>query len=77
MATDGTVVMVSGTCANGCNMTLDSGMPYISGPSEEIQALQDFIGAKKEPDGDVCDYMQHQVLFNVTSYTISVENFEG
>ena len=34
-------------------MTLDSGMLYIAGPSDDIQALQDLIGAKKDGSGDV------------------------
>ena len=53
MATNGTVTLISDSCSNGCNVTLDSGMPYISGPTEEVQSLQEMIGAKMEPNGDV------------------------
>ena len=53
------------SCANGCMITLDSGLPYIAGPSEEITTLQDFIGAKKDSSGDV-----RMVLF--VSYTLAL-----
>lgn len=53
-ATNGNVTITASTCGNGCNVTLDSGMLYIAGPSDDIQALQDLIGAKKDGSGDVC-----------------------
>ena len=52
-ATNGNVTITASTCGNGCNATLDSGMLYIAGPSDDIQALQNLIGAKKDGSGDV------------------------
>ena len=52
-ATNGTVTIIASNCGNGCNVTLDSGMLYIAGPSGDIQTLQDLIGAKKDGSGDV------------------------
>ena len=45
-------------------ITLDSGLPYIAGPSEEIASVQDFIGAKMDhTSGDVWDKTNAMVLF--------------
>ena len=52
-AVSGNNTLPASSCANGCIITLDTGFPYIAGPSEEIMALQDFIGAKKDSSGDV------------------------
>ena len=52
-AVSGNNTLPVSSCANGCVITLDTGFPYIAGPSEEIMALQDFIGAKKDSSGDV------------------------
>ena len=41
------------SCENGCEVTLDSGLPYIAGPSDDIDTLQQLIGAKKDSSGDV------------------------
>ena len=54
-ATNGTKTITASSCDSdkGCNVTLDSGMLYIAGPSNDIQALQDMIGAKKDGSDNV------------------------
>ena len=56
-ATNRTVTVVSQFCnetTHGCEVYLDSGMPYIAGPEEEVDAFQYLNGAKKDDNGDVC-----------------------
>ena len=47
-ARNGSSNVIASTCTNpnGCSIKLDSGMPYIAGPSGDIAGLQSFIGAK-------------------------------
>ena len=55
--------LVASSCANGCEIILDSGMPYIAGPSDEITTLQGFIGAKQDSSsGDVWDKYYCELL---------------
>ena len=54
--------LVASSCENGCKITLDSGMPYIAGPSDEITTLQGFIGAKQDSSGDVWDKYYCELL---------------
>lgn len=54
-ATNRTVTVVSQFCnetTHGCEVYLDSGMPYIAGPEEEVDAFQYLNGAKKDDNGD-------------------------
>ena len=43
------------TLPHGCVVTLDSGLPYIAGPSQDIMTVQQLIGAKMDSSGDVWD----------------------
>ena len=52
-ASNGTATLIASSCSNGCDVRLDSGMPYIAGPIEEVMTLQQFIGAKQDKNGDV------------------------
>jgi len=48
---NGTDVILA--CGDGCDVRLDSGTPFIAGPTGDITRFQAFIGAKKGDDNYV------------------------
>jgi len=52
-ASNGNETITVSSCEQGCEVRLDSGTPYIFGPSDDITELQAFIGANKKDD-QVC-----------------------
>jgi len=55
-ASNGNETLIASSCEQGCEVRLDSGTPYILGPSDDITTLQTLIGAN-EKDHQVCKWI--------------------